>query len=245
MEACESGSMFDGFPTDLNIYVTTAANAQESSWGTYCPPDDNINGKSLNTCLGDLYSVNWMENADANNLQKETLEEQFEKVKKLTNKSHVMQYGAQGIASEPAANFEGRGGTGKNTTQAMKRGEVSASSAAAVDSRDIGLVTLFYQYIRSGSAAKAQELIADVQGRLKADVLFARILKTVGGGRTIPPATRLTHKHCHEAGHRAVVRYCGGYTDYSLKHSHIIVDLCEALGGDATHVVNGVHNACQ
>ena len=38
VEACESGSMFEGLLTDkLNIYVTTAANAYESSWGTYCP----------------------------------------------------------------------------------------------------------------------------------------------------------------------------------------------------------------
>ena len=38
VEACESGSMFQGLLTDdMQIYVTTAANAYESSWGTYCP----------------------------------------------------------------------------------------------------------------------------------------------------------------------------------------------------------------
>lgn len=38
VEACESGSMFEGLlPKDLDIYVTTAANSYESSWGTYCP----------------------------------------------------------------------------------------------------------------------------------------------------------------------------------------------------------------
>ena len=37
VEACESGSMFKKLPDNLNIYVTTAANAKESSWGTYCP----------------------------------------------------------------------------------------------------------------------------------------------------------------------------------------------------------------
>ena len=32
VEACESGSIFEGLmPQDLNIYVTTAANAEESS----------------------------------------------------------------------------------------------------------------------------------------------------------------------------------------------------------------------
>uniref|UniRef100_A0A453S9L7 Vacuolar-processing enzyme n=1 Tax=Aegilops tauschii subsp. strangulata TaxID=200361 RepID=A0A453S9L7_AEGTS len=38
VEACECGSIFEGLmPQDLNIYVTTAANAEESSWGAYCP----------------------------------------------------------------------------------------------------------------------------------------------------------------------------------------------------------------
>lgn len=47
-------------PKDLNIYVQTASNADESSFATYCngmeesPPD-------AFPCLGDLYSVAWME----------------------------------------------------------------------------------------------------------------------------------------------------------------------------------------
>ena len=70
--------MFDGLlPTNINAYATTAANDSESSWGTYCPPDDYVNGKPINSCLGDLYSVNWMEDSDANNLNKETLGTQF------------------------------------------------------------------------------------------------------------------------------------------------------------------------
>ena len=35
MEACNGGSMFANLlPTDINVYATTAANADESSWGT-------------------------------------------------------------------------------------------------------------------------------------------------------------------------------------------------------------------
>jgi len=55
LEACESGSMFEGIlPTNEQIYVTTASNAEESSWGCYCPPDDYVNGKEMNSCLGEL-----------------------------------------------------------------------------------------------------------------------------------------------------------------------------------------------
>jgi legumain len=57
--------MFEGLlPLNINIYATTAANSKESSWGTYCYPDDVVNGVHINSCLGDLYSVNWMEDSD-------------------------------------------------------------------------------------------------------------------------------------------------------------------------------------
>jgi legumain len=41
LEACESGSMFENIlENNLGIYAVSAANSQESSWGTYCSPDD-------------------------------------------------------------------------------------------------------------------------------------------------------------------------------------------------------------
>lgn len=59
IEACESGSMFEGLlPNNYNIYATTASNAEESSYATYCPGDDSA---GFDTCLGDLYSISWLE----------------------------------------------------------------------------------------------------------------------------------------------------------------------------------------
>ncbi len=43
--------------------------------------------------MGDLYSVNWLEDSDKGLINKETLFKQFQIVKKLTNASHVMEYG--------------------------------------------------------------------------------------------------------------------------------------------------------
>jgi legumain len=82
LEACESGSIFEGLlPADINIYATTASNANESSWATYCPgggaPSDFM------TCLGDLYSVSWMEDSDAHNLRNESLKAQYDNVSSI------------------------------------------------------------------------------------------------------------------------------------------------------------------
>lgn len=109
LEACESGSMFAGglLPKDINIYAVTAANPDESSWASYCYPDDIVQGKHLGTCLGDLFSVVWMENTDASLPDKETLEEQFSAVLKGTSKSHVMRYGQMSFTQEVIGDFEG------------------------------------------------------------------------------------------------------------------------------------------
>ncbi len=108
LEACESGSMFDGIlPANTNIYAVTAANPFESSWGTYCPPDDMVNGVEINSCLGDLFSVNWMEDSDKANIKTETLNQQFSIILNTTDKSHVMRYGDQKFVSQPIGNFIG------------------------------------------------------------------------------------------------------------------------------------------
>jgi len=45
VEACESGSIFEKtLEDDINVYVVTAANSEEPSWGTYCYPDDMVDG---------------------------------------------------------------------------------------------------------------------------------------------------------------------------------------------------------
>ena len=58
IEACESGSMFDDLlKTDINVFATTAANPDESSYACYY--DDK-----RETYLGDRYSVSWLEDSD-------------------------------------------------------------------------------------------------------------------------------------------------------------------------------------
>lgn len=114
MEACESGSMFENLlKSDINTYATSAANATESSWGTYCHPDDKVDGKSIGACLGDLYSVNWMEDTDAQmksgHMFTETLQEQYKLVKKETTLSHSLQWGDLSFTSEPIGDFQSTG----------------------------------------------------------------------------------------------------------------------------------------
>lgn len=47
MDACYSGSMFQGLPSNINVYATTAASPIEPSFGAYCPPADTVAGREL------------------------------------------------------------------------------------------------------------------------------------------------------------------------------------------------------
>ena len=75
VEACESGSMFPNLREDQHVYAVTASNATQASYATYCSPDDTVlNGTvRMGTCLGDLFSVAWMEDTEHNLPSNETL----------------------------------------------------------------------------------------------------------------------------------------------------------------------------
>jgi hypothetical protein len=87
IEACEAGSMLEDLLLDnINVYATTASNAEESSYACYFDA-------KRNTYLGDVYSVVWMEDSDAEKIDQERLYQQYLVTQQKTNTSHVMQYG--------------------------------------------------------------------------------------------------------------------------------------------------------
>mmetsp|Transcript_694 Transcript_694/g.1699 ORF Transcript_694/g.1699 Transcript_694/m.1699 type:complete len:523 (+) Transcript_694:414-1982(+) len=126
IEACESGSVFQGMDLKgLNIYATTAANARESSWGTYCPGQFPAPPPEFSTCLGDLYSVAFLEDDDAADRRTESLQEQFERVKYRTSNngtymqgSHVLQWGDLSMTSEPVGRYIGFGSAASKRREA-------------------------------------------------------------------------------------------------------------------------------
>jgi len=101
IEACESGSMFKGLlPDNVNVFATTASNATTSSYACYFD-------KKRKTFLGDVYSIKWLEDSDKENIETETLEDQYKVVKRETNTSEVMQFGDMDISKLTVGTFQG------------------------------------------------------------------------------------------------------------------------------------------
>ena len=100
---------------------------QESSWGTYCGDTATVRGKNIGSCLGDLFSVNWMQDDDLGKFASETFSSQITKVTKLTNKSHVCSFGDKSFLNEAI---------GKVEYSALAASAPDAAQGA-VDARDI------------------------------------------------------------------------------------------------------------
>lgn len=163
LEACESGSMFVNLRKDLNIYAISAADPTESSWGTYCPPDDVVNGFSLGTCLGDEFSVAFLELTD--NAEKDmSLQEHFETIRELTKGSHVLQWGDLSYTSETIGKY-----LWGDSVESVSKGEelkvVSDRPVSKWDSRDNKLLYLQNKYKETGSEEDLKELVAEEESR--------------------------------------------------------------------------------
>lgn len=259
IEACESGSMFEGIlADDINVYAITAANAEESSWGTYCYPDDMVNGVHINSCLGDLFSVNWMEDAEASDPSTESLDAQFEKVKNLTAKSHVMRYGDLDFKNEPVGNFYGNLDLPDTTSEELffeklflkaKKAAVDQSLTAkrqhmtATSSRDIKLHHL-YATVASKKSHKAQlDLSYEITQRMRVDHVFEQFKpEGLQAGETVLPR----NFDCLKKLMKTYDQSCGKMDDYALQYVKYFVQVCETMTSNdvLTAAINKIKLTC-
>ncbi|KAG8659406.1 vacuolar-processing enzyme [Manihot esculenta] len=247
VEACESGSIFEGImPKDLNIYVTTASNAQENSYGTYCPGMDPPPPPEFLTCLGDLYSVAWMEDSESHNLKKETLDQQYKTVKARTSNyntyqtgSHVMEYGNESIKAERVYLYQGFDPASVNFPP--NNGHISAPMDV-VNQRDAELLFMWEMYKRSedGSDKKTQtlqQITETIKHRRHLDssieligtLLFglknsSSILQSVRG----PGLPLVDDWNCLKSMVRVFETHCGSLTQYGMKHMRAFANICNA-----------------
>lgn len=238
LEACESGSMFEGLlPANINIYTTTASNAEESSWGTYCSPDDMVNGVHLNSCLGDLYSVVWMENSDAAG-QWEPIEIQTNITIVGTTLSHVMEYGTKAFVNYPIGDFQGNLDYIPSMRQSFAKRAVVPSNAAeksAVDSRDINLhvkyTTYMYAVQNKASTQEIQKALNALQAELTvreySDAFFNTFAASINSVNSLfaTPKLPVSGTDCQKAVDAAIAQ-CGVWNDYSLKYHKVVVNAC-------------------
>ena len=217
IEACESGSMFENLlPNNMSIYATTAANSHESSWGTYCSPNDHVGGKAIGSCLGDLYSINFLENLESVDPTKETLQEQYNIVKKLTTKSHVQQFGDLSIAAEVIENFEADKSASETPLVSEENDDAADKYASLVDSRLNRLYFLQNRHSMLQSAHSHQELAEELESIQRFDNRFETLAKKFGLNVKAPIGN--IDFGCLKTRVAMYNEVCGSFSDYGLKY---------------------------
>ncbi|XVE57720.1 hypothetical protein DITRI_Ditri04bG0112000 [Diplodiscus trichospermus] len=247
VEACESGSIFEGImPKDINVYVTTASNAQENSWGTYCPGMEPSAPPEYITCLGDLYSVAWMEDSETHNLKRETVKQQYDTVKERTSNSnsytfggsHVMEYGNTSIKAEKLYLYQGF----DPATVNFPPNKLSPDThMETVNQRDADTLFLWHLYKSSEDGSKKTEILKQItetmrqRNQLDGSIeLIGTILYGPAKGSVILHSVRepglplVDSWQCLKSMVRLFETHCGSLTQYGMKHMRAFANICNS-----------------
>jgi len=230
LEACESGSMFEGIlANNTNVYATTAATADQPSYAFYY-------NDTLSTYMADEYSIRWMQDSTENWDAYESLLTQYEDVAAIVKESQPQKYGDEEFEQEPIEDFEAfedrsrmkrvlsalkKSRSAHHTTLAEENGAYDTEwvpSSLSVSSRDVKLAVLQHRFLSAkGAKAKvaASALVSEeLEYRANVDRVFNELVEE---------ATRYNSDEAEEPlfGHDHVVE--------SIKHGHILPTDFECL----------------
>jgi len=227
IEACESGSMFEGLlPSNISAWATTAANGEESSYAIYYD-------QKRETYLGDVYSVMWMEDSDKENLNVETLQQQYLIVKNETTTSHVMEYGDMAISNDHVSEFQS--GTSSITPEPII---LPAVPFDAVPSEYVPLAILHHRLMAAKDHTEEKiirekmmsllELGQRVDDTVKSIVDFAT-RDSHHANRIMGTKYRLTAWDCYEPVFELFDERCFDVSkvDHARRRLYALVNLCE------------------
>ena len=235
LEACESGSMWQKLPTDINAYALSSTLPDESSWGTYCPPDDVVDGKHVGSCLGEVWSCFWLEQDDVADLKTLTLQKQFDDAKEFTTTSHPLQFGDMEIAKDVLVNYI----SGDVSRRKFLRSENKRPSVW--DSRDNELLYWKNRALNENDSEAYEKYMAVAQRNLNVDRYFSKLVKKVMGSDDLLLNTYFEEKNwpCYNA---VLAKYEStyGFNDYSLKYARTLANMCSLYNGEDADILKAM-----
>lgn len=272
VEACYAASVFDLFnkyEKDLGAYVATSANAEESAWAAFCPPDgDKVNGIEIGTCLGEVWSSSWMQNTEESDAN-ELLQKQFDvaAAHALANKpaQHPKQLGDLTISHETIGAFMFNK---PNRTNSKQLANPSAQSFSTIASWDVDLAVSYYRYIRSDrndfSTRKknAENLLQIIRERQAGDQLFEQLARQIWNKRS----TNISNMNMHTTGWSELINNpttgaicdkkccrsvsltfrsnCGGFNDYTVQYSKLFINSCILYNNQPEQIMAAIKHIC-
>lgn len=199
-----------------------------------------VDGKKVGSCLGDLFSINWMEDTDAADIKTETLQDQFTTVKTKTTRSPVLQWGELDWTDEPIGVFQGSDDdmsrdiwsvfsmTAENIAKdALEWNEAEGQEKAmfAVDSRDVNLHYAYQAVLADPTPENHQLLMDEIEHRMTVDAVFKELNENYRVG-TQP--TNIDFE-CYRELVQEFESSCFDFEEYSMKYMGQLVNECAGL----------------
>uniref|UniRef100_A0A672L386 Legumain-like n=1 Tax=Sinocyclocheilus grahami TaxID=75366 RepID=A0A672L386_SINGR len=228
--ACESGSMMTPLPVDINVYATTAANPDESSYACYYD-------EARDTYLGDWYSVNWMEDSDVEDLSKETLAKQFKIVKTKTNTSHVMQYGNKTLSHMKVIAFQGNSKGLDKAPEPVSLPVITEHDL--MSSPDVPLA------IMKRKLQKTNDV--NLLGNTMRKIVEHVVQENEEVQDYLEGREELTEYECYKTAVKHYKKHCFNWHqqeyEYALRHLYALVNLCQG-GYQAQRITAAMDDVC-
>jgi len=240
LDTCYSGSMFEGLAVP-GVYAVSASNSTEFSYTLYCPGPPGhdsgniVDGRPLGTCLGDVFSMGWMEDSEANDSTKETLDEQLAVVKRATTKSHVMQFGDRRFVNDTISEYFGNG---SRVLKAPQWTQPVPTSLVPVHQLDLHMLRTAYDRATSHKERQArwQELQQELASQEAVKSVFRRFVRLAYPGEKMKQEQAWTRTdtpnspECELAGHEAIRAHCARLFDansgFALSFHQVVVNVC-------------------
>jgi len=253
IEACESGSMLEDLPTDLDIYGVTAVGTDTPSLGTYCGVEAAVNGTNLNSCLGDLFAVMWMKyiaDGDGSATMQDFFSTVFENVASYAalhyGREENHQYGDLSIAALKTVDFFY---PAESVTALRRKPPVFKLPKSAFSAPRLEMDRLTHMYSEASAmptyrgkrhAAEMRKVSKRLQS-LTAQQELTQDLYWSLVERALPDSDDLQERvwkqklgaknpSCEIAGHEALVKACKGNVDvsssFALQFHQVLVNLC-------------------
>ncbi|CAJ0591592.1 unnamed protein product [Cylicocyclus nassatus] len=166
VEACESGSILEGFEKDDRVNGLTASSATEDSYACNCAGA---------ICYADLFSYKWMTNSEQHNLMGFSVQEQYSDVKKEVHSSTVQIFGSTAVTNEPVGYFQGTKPS-RNVLAVMVN---SSSENKVVSIRDVPI----HMLVMSAEGVQEDKRVSDAVQQLelafKKRELFRNVFDTL------------------------------------------------------------------
>jgi len=199
--------------------------------------------------LGDWYSVNWMEDSDKEDIEKETLQTQFKIVKNITTTSHVQEFGDLNIGKLVVGEFQGE-------QEAPPKIVPKVPFKRGAPSWEVPLDILYKKLSAAKTEQERQDLHREIEEMIDRrgylETIVKKLITRVAISReheqrlSLTRPQKLTQLECHHKLVKAFSRHCFdfGRNSYALKYAYILANMCED-GLDVDDTIRTMRQVCK